>query len=72
MTIDRVIKFTRKASEYKLIYTLLVHTTNEDDTTAGKYGIEQTTKLFKYNHSAMNTDYEFINNLLSYIISVLS
>ena len=60
VTIDRIRKFARKAREYKLTYSLLIHEADGKDATAMKDEIEHITKLFKVHRSAMDSDYQFI------------
>ena len=61
ITIERARKFARKAREYKLTYSLLIHEANGEDATANKSEIEHITKLFKVHRSAIDSDYQFIN-----------
>ena len=60
ITINRVRKFARKAREYKLTYSLLIHNAGGEDATATKNEIEHITKLFKVHRSAIDSDYRFI------------
>ena len=56
VTIDRIRKFARKAREYKLTYSLLIHEADGKDATAMKDEIEHITKLFKVHRSAIDSD----------------
>ena len=60
ITVNRSRKFARKAREYKLTYSLLIHNAGGEDATATKNEIEHITKLFKVHRSAIDSDYLFI------------
>ena len=62
LTLNRLRKFARKARKHKLTYLPLFHLSYGDNRSAGKDYIEHITKVFKSHCSAMDSDYDFIQN----------
>ena len=62
LTLNGILKFARKAREYKLTYALLFHCEESGKERTGKDTIEHLTKLFKAHRSAMDADYGFISS----------
>ena len=60
ITLNRSRKFARKAREYKLTYSLIIHYLDGSDLSATKSDIEHIAKKFKAHQSAMDFDYDFI------------
>ena len=62
ITTNRVRKFSRKAREYKLTYSLLASLGNDNRATALKSDIKHITKVFKAHRSAIDSNHGFIVN----------
>ena len=61
LTTNRILKYARKAREYKKTYHLLSLSSLENDALC-KTDIEQMTKVFKVHRSAIDVDHAFISN----------
>jgi hypothetical protein len=62
LTDSQIRKYARKASDYKLTYAYILAITQAQNSLAGKFCIEQITKLVKNHRLALDSDFSFIAN----------